>query len=139
MAGRLIQAGSPRFRLNQNSEINVTPFVDVMMVLLIVFMVALPVATTSLKVDMPPAGKSAGAEPTYVSLQKDGALFIGATATSLAALPVDLRATIGGPDPTAQRVYVRADRGVRYGAFMQVVSRLHASGYHAVGLINETL
>ena len=64
MAGRLIQAGSARFRLNQNSDINVTPFVDVMMVLLIVFMVALPVATVSIKVDLPQAGGGAAARPT---------------------------------------------------------------------------
>ncbi|HEY2356888.1 MAG TPA: biopolymer transporter ExbD [Phenylobacterium sp.] len=139
MAGRLVQAGSTRFRLNQNSEINVTPFVNVMMVLLIVFMVALPVATTSLKLDLPPAGTSAAAQPTYISLQRDGALYIGESRTSIAALPADLRRIIGGSNPTAERVYVRADRGVRYGAFMEVVSRLHSSGYRAVGLINEQI
>jgi len=139
MAGRLISTGSARFRLNQNSEINVTPFVDVMMVLLIVFMVALPVATNSIKLDLPPAGKSAGRGPTYVSLQRSGALYIGEAPTSLATLPVDLKRIIGGANPTAERVYVRADRGVRYGAFMAVVSRLHSSGYRSVGLINEEI
>lgn len=139
MAGRLIQAGSTRFRLNQNSEINVTPFVDVMMVLLIVFMVALPVATNSIKLDLPPAAKGAAGQPTYVSLQRNGALFIGQAPTSLAALPADLTRIIGGAKPTSARVYVRADRGVRYGAFMAVVSRLHSSGYRSVGLINEEI
>ena len=139
MAGRLIQTGSTRFRLNQNSEINVTPFVDVMMVLLIVFMVALPVATTSLKLDLPPASKGAAGQPVFVSLQRDGTLFIGESRTSLANLPDDLRRSIGGARPTAERIYVRADRGVRYGAFMQVVSRLHSSGYHTVGLVNEEI
>src|SRR5579864_1704366 len=102
MAGRLIQAGSARFRLNQNSDINVTPFVDVMMVLLIVFMVALPIATTSLKLDLPPAGKSTAAQPIYISLQRDGALFVGESRTSIAALPDDLRRIIGGSNPTVE-------------------------------------
>jgi biopolymer transport protein ExbD len=137
MAGRLLSAGPDRFRLVQNSDINVTPFVDVMMVLLIVFMVALPVATTSLKLDLPPASKGVATEPIYVSLQRGGALFIGDRPTTLASLPADLARTIGGSKPTAARVYVRADRGVRYGDFMRVVSCLHAGGYHAVGLVNE--
>jgi biopolymer transport protein ExbD len=137
MTGRLLSAVPDRFRLTQNSDINVTPFVDVMLVLLIIFMVALPAATVSLKLDLPPASKSAAAEPTYVSLQRNGTLFIGARPTTLASLTADLASTIGGSNPTAERIYVRGDRGVRYGDFMRVVSRLHAGGYHAVGLINE--
>jgi biopolymer transport protein ExbD len=138
MVGRLIQRPD-RFQLNQNSDINVTPFVDVMMVLLIVFMVALPAATVSLKLDLPPAGKSALAEPVYVSLQRGGALFIGDKTTTLDTLSTDLAKRVGGRNPHSERVYVRADRSVRYGDFMRVVNRLHTDGFHAVGLINEQL
>ena len=139
MAGRLIQAGSARFRLNQNSDINVTPFVDVMMVLLIVFMVALPVATVSIKVDLPQAGGGAAARPTYVSLQRGGALYIGDRPTTLEGLAADLAATVGGAHPTQAHIYVRADRGVTYGEFMAVVGQLHAGGFQSVGLVSEAI
>jgi biopolymer transport protein ExbD len=140
MAGRLISLGPDRYRLVQNSEINVTPFVDIMLVLLIVFMVAMPMATVSLKLDLPPAdGAAVGPPPTVVSLQKGGALFIGESPTSLDRLSGELARRIGGANPRAQRVYVRAERGVRYGDFVGLVSRLHQDGFHAVGLVNEAL
>jgi biopolymer transport protein ExbD len=132
--------GSDRFRLAQNSDINVTPFVDIMLVLLIIFMVAIPAAVVAVKVDLPPASTGAPPKlPTYVSLQKGGALFIGDRPTSLATLGGDLGAVIGGPTPTKERVYVRADKGVPYGDFMAVVNRLEASGYRSVGLVGEEL
>ncbi|MFL5297848.1 MAG: biopolymer transporter ExbD [Phenylobacterium sp.] len=140
MAGKLGSLYSDRYALGQNSDINVTPFVDIMLVLLIVFMVAIPAAVVSVKVDLPPA--QAGSPPrlpTYVSLTKGGALFIGDRATSLATLAPDLDTTIGGADPRHERIYVRADKGVPYGAFMAVVSRLQASGYRSVGLVAEEL
>ena len=140
MAARLVSLGSDRFRLTQNSDINVTPFVDIMLVLLIVFMVAIPAAVVAVKVDLPPASTGAPPRlPTYVSLQKGGALFIGDRPTSLATLGGDLGGMIGGPDPTKERIYVRADKGVPYGDFMAVVNRLQASGYRQVGLVGEEL
>ena len=140
MAGRLMSPGPDRFRLAHNGDINVTPFVDVMLVLLIIFMVALPAATVSLKLDLPPAHASAiPVEPTYVSLQRDGSLFLGDQPTSLATLSHDLAAKLGGADPARQQIYVRADRAVRYGAFVEVVDRLQADGYRKVGLISEAL
>ena len=111
MAGRLTQLGSDRFAVAQNSDINVTPFVDIMLVLLIIFMVAIPAAVVSVKVDLPPASAgSAPKLPTYVSLQKTGALYIGDRPTSLATLGGDLRGVIGGANPTKERIYVRADK-----------------------------
>ena len=139
MAGRLMELGASRFRLNQNSDINVTPFVDVMMVLLIVFMVALPVATVSVKVDLPQAGGGAAVRPTYVSLQRGGRLFIGDRPTTLDGLAADLAATVGGAHPTRAHIYVRADRGVTYGEFMAVVGQLHAGGFQSVGLVSEAI
>jgi biopolymer transport protein ExbD len=137
MAGKLLGGGYDRYRLVQNADINVTPFVDIMLVLLIIFMIALPVAQVSLKLDLPPAGQSDGTPPTVVTLRRDGVLVIGETPTSLAHLSGDLSQALGGPDPKARRVYVRAETGVRYGAFVQLVSQLHHDGFHAVGLVNE--
>jgi len=140
MAAHLTQLGSDRFRLAQNSDINVTPFVDIMLVLLIIFMVAIPAAVVAVKVDLPPSASGNPPRlPTYVSLQKGGALYIGDRPTSLATLGGDLSGVIGGADPQKERVYVRADKGVPYGDFMAVVSRLQASGFHAVGLVGEAL
>ena len=139
MVGKLITRPD-RFQLTQNSDINVTPFVDVMLVLLIIFMVAMPVATVSLKLDLPKAQSGeAPVEPIYVSLQRSGGLYIGDQPTSLSTLAADLTRRIGGSNPTAQRVYVRADQGVRYGDFVQVVSQLHVGGFHSVGLVNEEI
>ena len=136
---KLTSAGPDRFRIAHNGEINVTPFVDVMLVLLIIFMVAMPLATTDLNLDLPPAKASpVPVEPTYVSLQPGGALFLGENPTSLATLGADLTAKLG-KGATQQEIYVRADRGVRYGAFVAVVDQLRADGFRKVGLVNEEL
>ncbi len=111
-----------------------------MLVLLIIFMVALPVATVQLKIDLPPAhGDGLAAQPTYVSLRTDGHLFIGERPTTLSGLAADLARVVGGKNPHAERIYVRADKGVRYGDFVRVVSQLRQSGFNAVGLVTEDL
>ncbi|HEY0102585.1 MAG TPA: biopolymer transporter ExbD, partial [Brevundimonas sp.] len=78
--------GGSKFNIEQNSEINVTPFVDVMLVLLIIFMVAAPLATVSIEVDLPPAVAPPAQNPPtpiYISIQKDGDVFIGDKQTSV--------------------------------------------------------
>jgi biopolymer transport protein ExbD len=140
MAMQLAALGSGRYRLIQNAEINVTPFVDVMLVLLIIFMVAIPVATTSLNLDIPKAQPSpVTTPPTIVTVQADGRLFIGETPTSLAGLPTDLARVLGSANPKAQRVYLRAERTVRYRAFMEVTNRLKGAGFSQLGLVSEDL
>ena len=140
MAVKLASGGSSKYDLGQNSDINVTPFVDIMLVLLIIFMVAIPAAVVAVKVDLPPSASGSPPKlPTYVSLQKGGALYIGDRPTSLATLGGDLSGVIGGADPQKERIYVRADKGVPYGDFMAVVTRLEASGYRAIGLVGEPL
>lgn len=142
MGAKVGGGGGGRFDLGQNSEINVTPFVDVMLVLLIIFMVAIPAATVSIKLDLPPAvPPPPGAkteEPTVINIQ-DGGIFIGETATTIDTLPADLARKLDKPDPTQERVYIRANRDVRYGDFMQVMNTLQGNGYFQVALINEEL
>ena len=147
MAAKLGGGGSGRFDLGQNSDINVTPFVDVMLVLLIIFMVAIPAATVSIKLDLPPAipppPGSKIEEPVLINIQQGGGLFIGDVHTSLDTLPADLSQVLSKKDPskapTDQRVYIRADRSVRYGDFMGVMNILQGNGFYQVALINEEI
>ncbi len=145
--GAKLGGGGSKFDLGQNSDINVTPFVDVMLVLLIIFMVAIPAATVSIKLDLPPAQPPPPGtkvkEPTLINIQQGGQLFIADRPTSLGGLPADLAATLQRDDPTIppteQRVYIRADRTVRYGDFMAVMNTLQGNGFYQVALINEEL
>lgn len=143
MGAKLGGGGTGKFDLGQNSDINVTPFVDVMLVLLIIFMVAIPAATVSIKLDLPPAiPPPPGAkieEPTLINIQQTGGLYIGERPTTINTLTADLATVIAKPNPTEERVYIRADRTVRYGDFMAVMNLLQEGGYYQVALINEEL
>ena len=145
MGAKLGGGGGKKYDLGQNSEINVTPFVDVMLVLLIIFMVAAPLATVSIAVDLPPAvppppDAPKPKEPTIIFIQKSGALFLGETRTSLENIPVDVPAemTKKGINGKFQeeRVFILADADVMYEQFMNVLNVLQANGYFKVGLIN---
>lgn len=146
MGAKLGGSGGGKFDLGQNSDINVTPFVDVMLVLLIIFMVSIPAATVSIKLDLPPAipppPGTVVKEPTLINIQRGG-LFIGDQPTALERLAGDLTAQFQRDDPntppTEQRVYIRADRDVRYGDFMAVMNDLQGNGFYQVALINEEL
>ncbi|MDX9996601.1 MAG: biopolymer transporter ExbD [Phenylobacterium sp.] len=143
MGAKLGGSGGGKFDLGQNSDINVTPFVDVMLVLLIIFMVSIPAATVSIKLDLPPAiPPPPGAkveEPTLINIQQSGGIYIGEQPTSINTLTSDLARVLDKPDPTEERVYIRADRTVRYGDFMAVMNLLQEGGYYQVALINEEL
>jgi len=139
--------GGGRFNLGQNSDINVTPFVDVMLVLLIIFMVAIPAATVSIKLDLPPAipppPGTKVKEPVLINIQQGGNIFIGDQKTGLDTLIPDISRRLALEDPTIpppqQRVYIRADKTVRYGDFMAVMNTLQGNGFYQVALINEEL
>lgn len=144
MGAKLGGGGGSRFDLGQNSDINVTPFVDVMLVLLIIFMVAIPAATVSIKLDLPPAippppNAPKPPEPTVINIQANGGVYIGEAPTNVDNLASDLARKLNKPDPTKERVYIRADRTVRYGQFMEVMNTLQGNGYFQVALINEEL
>ena len=131
--------GDSRYTDTQISEINVTPFVDVMLVLLIIFMVAAPLATVSVKVDLPPAvtkPTTTPPKPVYISIQSNGRLYIMDYKTTPEDLGDDLKKQLQGKrDPTKQRIYIRADKDAEYGAFMDVMTALQDNGYYSVALI----
>jgi biopolymer transport protein ExbD len=114
---------------------------------LIIFMVALPPMTTSIKLDLPPAQPPKDGEkpkePVVINIQPGGGLFIGEKASALSTLSADLAKILTASDPglppTQQRVYIRADRHVRYGDFMAVMNTLQGDGFFQVALINEEL
>ena len=148
MAAKLAGGGGGRYDLGQNSEINVTPFVDILLVLLIIFMVAVPMAVTSIKIDLPPAvppppNAPKPKEPVFISIQKSGAIFIADKQSSLDNLEYDLNAKFtatgqAGPKDD-QRIMIRADADVLYADFMGVLNQLQTSGWFKVGLINEDI
>ena len=140
MAAKLAgPGGSSRFQIDQNSEINVTPFVDVMLVLLIIFMVAAPLASVSVKVELPPAvtkPTTTPPKPVYISIQSNGRMYIGDYKTTVEDIGPDLSKLLQGKrDPTKERIYIRADKDTQYGAFMDVMVALQDNGYYSVALI----
>ena len=147
MGAKVGGGGGGKFDLGQNSDMNVTPFVDVMLVLLIIFMVSIPAATVSIKLDLPPAipppPGTKVKEPTLINIEAGGIVYIGQSATNLDRLPADLTRQLQVDDPaippTEQRVYIRANRDVRYGGFMAVMNTLQGNGFYQVALINEEL
>lgn len=147
MGAKVGGGGGSKFDLGQNSDMNVTPFVDVMLVLLIIFMVSIPAATVSIKLDLPPAipppPGTVVKEPTLINIQRGQRVFIGEQPTSLERLTADLSTRLTADDPTLppteQRVYIRADRDVVYGDFMAVMNTLQGNGFYQVALINEEL
>jgi TonB system transport protein ExbD (group 1) len=140
MAAKLSGPGGGRFNIEQNSEINVTPFVDVMLVLLIIFMVAAPLATVSVEVELPPAvapPQENPPKPVYISIQQDGDLYIGDFPTNLGIMGEDLRKNIGSRNPEQERIFIRGDAGVRYRDFMAVMNTLQDNGFYSVALVGQ--
>ena len=141
MAAKLSSSGGGRYQEEQNAEINVTPFVDVMLVLLIIFMVAAPMAAVTVKVVLPPAVAPPGVnppKPVYISVQPNGGIFIQDFRTDLSSLGDDLRQQLGTKrNPQAERIFIRADRDVLYGDFMGVMNMLQDNGFYSVALVGE--
>ena len=133
-AGRRARAYRPM------SEINVTPFVDVMLVLLIIFMVAAPLTTAGVKIDLPKAKASAGdteqnKEPIELSIRKDGKIYLGKNKTTKARL-ITLLDVESNAD-RSRRIFLRADQGLAYGEVMEVMARINKAGYSKVALITD--
>jgi biopolymer transport protein TolR len=122
------------------AEINVTPFVDVMLVLLIIFMVAAPLLTVGVPVELPKTAATAlpGAteEPLTVTVTLEGEVQIQTTTVPREELVSRLRAIAA--ERTSDRVYLRADGGVRYDVVMLVMGALNAGGFSDVALVTDT-
>jgi biopolymer transport protein TolR len=122
------------------SEINVTPMVDVMLVLLIIFMVSAPLLTVGVPLDLPQTQAKAldqDREPLTVSVKLNGDVFLQNAEIKVDELVPKLQKITqarGGPD---ERIYVRGDRKVDYGTVMRVMGRLSAAGFHRVALVTE--
>jgi biopolymer transport protein TolR len=118
------------------SEINVTPFVDVMLVLLIVFMVSAPLLTAGVPVDLPDANAKPLAvekQPITITVDSAGKVFLGEDATSVDQLVPKITAL--AKDGLDERIYVRGDRAVNYGTVMQVMGTISNAGFKHVGLV----
>ncbi|HVX74132.1 MAG: protein TolR [Devosia sp.] len=118
------------------ADINVTPMVDVMLVLLIVFMVAAPLLTVGVPIDLPQTkAKELNTEskPITVSVTPAGDIYLGDKATSLDTLVADI--TAQAANGTEERIYVRGDQTANYGAVMKVMGVLSAGGFSKIGLI----
>lgn len=127
--------------LAESHEINVTPFIDVMLVLLIIFMVAAPLATVDVKIDLPASTAEPAPrpdKPVYLSVKNDHSLFLGDDAVTLEQLPVALDALTGSDKE--QTVFLRGDTELDYGHLMEVMDSLRGAGYLKVGLVGlETI
>jgi biopolymer transport protein ExbD len=139
MAAKLAGGAPRRYDLGQNADINVTPFVDVMLVLLIIFMVTAPLATTTLQLQLPRSGSTAHpATPIVVGLTADGQIYISTSADQLKRTTLDaLAADLAPLSDTSAQIFIRADKRVPYGRFVAVMDRLRSAGYVKVGLVAE--
>jgi biopolymer transport protein TolR len=118
------------------SEINVTPFVDVMLVLLIIFMVAAPLLTVGVPIDLPETSANAmnpETQPITISVNENGQIYLQETEIPLDEVVAKLSAiaTTG----YEERIYVRGDKTTNYGIVMQVMARIQAAGYTRIGLV----
>ena len=122
------------------SEINVTPFVDVMLVLLIVFMVTAPLLTVGIKVDLPKVKATALTDikdPIEVTVNLEGDIYIGESKVEVENLIPRLNAIT--EQNTEARIYIRGDRVVAYGRIMEIMSIINSAGYIKVALITQNL
>ena len=140
MGAKLSGSGGGKYAIEQNSEINVTPFVDVMLVLLIIFMVAAPLATVSVPIELPRAVAPPAQnppKPVFISIQNDGDVYVGDFRSNVGTLGQDLTDQIGRRNPEEERIFIRADRQTRYGDFMQVMNALQDAGFYSVALVGQ--
>ena len=136
--GAVVKRSTGGRRHRPMGEINVTPFVDVMLVLLIVFMVTAPLLTVGVEVDLPKtkAGAiNADAAPLVVSIKADGSLYLQEAAVDAEVLIPRLKA-VSNANPDV-RIFVRGDRAVTYGDVLGVMGRIQAAGFEKVALVAQ--
>lgn len=122
--------------IEANAEINMIPFIDVMLVLLIIFMVAAPLATVDIKVDLPASTAKPAPrpdKPIYLSIKEDKSLFLDNDPVNQAQLAAVLDQRTGGDKE--KTIFVRGDKAVDYGRLMEVMDALRGAGYLKIGLV----
>src|SRR5215469_4544171 len=128
--------GKSKFLIEQNNEINVTPFVDVMLVLLIIFMVAAPLAAPNIEVDLPRAVAKAQNNPSkliYIFIKADGTVYLGSYPVDIDKLGEEVDKVVPPTaDHSSQRIFIRADKKVKYGTFMRVMNQLQDHQFYSV-------
>ena len=133
---KMASGHAARRRSKPMSEINVTPFVDVMLVLLVIFMITAPLLTVGVQVDLPETKASTikgNDEPLAVSVDKDGKVYIQDSETAVDAITAKLRAISSNNSDI--RIFVRGDSGVNYGRVMEIMGVINAAGFRKVALI----
>jgi biopolymer transport protein TolR len=139
-AGTPIIGRRKHHRRKVMSEINVTPMVDVMLVLLIIFMVSAPLLTVGVPIDLPQTQAKSldqDKEPLTISVTDKDKIFLQSAEISVDDLVAKLQAVAQARGGTEARVYVRGDKKVDYGTMMKVMGRLSAAGFHRVALVTE--
>ena len=139
-------AGTPQIgrrkgrRRGVMSEINVTPMVDVMLVLLIIFMVSAPLLTVGVPIDLPQTQATSldqDNKPLAISVNEKGQIYLQNAEIAIDDLVPKLQAVAQARGGTEARLYVRGDKNVDYGTMMKVMGRLSAAGFHRVALVTE--
>ena len=128
-----------RSRLKPNANINVRPFVDVMLVLLVIFMVTAPLLTVGVPVNLPQTKArqmSEDKEPIAITIKQNGDIFLQETQIGLDELVPKLTAI--AENGYEERIYVRGDKAVDYGKVMEVMGQLNAAGFKRIGLVTDT-
>ena len=137
--GRGGAGGGRRRSYRPMSDINVTPFVDVMLVLLIVFMVTAPLLSAGVKIDLPQSKAKAVADednkPLEISITSDGVIYIGETKVKRGQL-IDLLSAMTN-NPVDRRVFIRGDRNLNYGMVMEIMGDLNAAGFRKIALLSD--
>jgi biopolymer transport protein TolR len=139
-AGTPVIGRRKRHRQRVMSEINVTPMVDVMLVLLIIFMVSAPLLTVGVPIDLPQSQAKSldqDKEPLTISVNEKGQVYLQNAEIQVDDLVPKLQAVAEARGGTEARIYVRGDKKVDYGTMMKVMGRLSASGFHRVALVTE--
>jgi len=139
-AGAVASGRRHRHRRGVMSEINVTPMVDVMLVLLIIFMISAPLLTVGVPLDLPQSQAKSldqDKEPLTVSVNLQGQVFLQNTEIPVEELVPKLKAITEARGGMEERVYVRGDRKVDYGTVMKVMGQLSGAGFHRVALVTE--
>lgn len=140
MGAKLGGAGGKRRRAHGvMAEINVTPFVDVMLVLLVIFMITAPLLTAGVQIDLPKAdAKAMGQQdnaPLEIALDRNGDIFIGETKVTMDRMAGMLQAL--SAETTERRVYIKADQRLDYGRVMEVMAAVSRLGFNKIALVTE--